>query len=113
MSLKLLPRSLYVKIYLCVFADFKIISDTFTASKQRRELRLISLMADICRADRSNEIDNIVWISTSQHIDDNFSSSNRGDILQNSTKTGRLLFTIEQWVNQADLEKQKSTNVVI
>ncbi|CDF35631.1 unnamed protein product [Chondrus crispus] len=97
-SLKLLFKKMNMDIPLFIFTDCKSIFDTITASKRLRELRLMNEIADIRRAYRVGEIDNVAWIRSKQNIADNLTRHNGNDILKKAMETGRIDFVIEQWV---------------
>lgn len=54
-------------------------------------------IADIRRAYRENEINNVAWIRSQQNVADNLTRYNGNLILRNAMDTGRLDFKIEQW----------------
>lgn len=101
-SLKLLLQQMSVNIPLFIFTDSKSIFDTITASKRLRELRLMNKVADFRRAYKHNEISNVAWIRSAQNIADNFTRREGNNILRETMRTGKIKFTIEQWVYKDD-----------
>lgn len=97
-SLRMLFKSMHIEMPLYIFTDYKSIFDTITASKRLRELRLMNEIADIRRAYRQSEITNVAWIRSEQNTADNLTRHNGNDISRKSIETGRLEFTIKQWV---------------
>lgn len=102
MSLRMVFRQMKVDLPLYIFTDAKSIFDTITASKRLRELRLMTDIADIRRAYKHNEITNVAWVRSQQNIADNFTRRNGNNILIQTMRTGKLDFTIEQWIYKDD-----------
>jgi len=101
-SLRMLFKKMHIDLPLYVFTDCKSIFDTITDSKRLRELRLMNEISDIRRAYRDNEITNVGWIRSEQNIAENLTRLVDNKILRTALETGRLQFTIEQWVYKDD-----------
>ena len=81
-----------------MFTDSKSIFDTITASKRMKELRFLNEIADIRRAYKDNEITNVAYIRSEDNIADNLTKFIGNGILRKALETGRLDFTIQEWV---------------
>lgn len=97
-SMKVMFKCMKIDVPLYIFRGSKSIFDTTTASKRLCELILMNDIADVRRAYRVNEINNIGWVRSKQNVVDNFTRHTGKDILANATRSGRLEFVIEQWV---------------
>ena len=70
-----------IQLPLFIFTDGKCIFDTITASKHRRELRLMNDISKIRRAYRRNEISNVAWVRSKQNRADNLTRLDGNSIL--------------------------------
>lgn len=71
-SMKMMFKCMIIAVPLYIFTEFKSIFDATSASTRLRKLRLMSDIADVCRAYRVNEIVNIGWVCSQQNVADKF-----------------------------------------
>lgn len=85
-----------------IFTDFESIFDTITSSKRFREL-LVNEVADFRRAYKHYAISNVASVRSKQNVADNFTQCEGNAILTDTMETGKLNFTVEQWIYKDDV----------
>lgn len=99
---QLLRNSAYPKIDLYMFTDNKSLFSTITKAKRTRELRLMTDIAELRRAYKSDEIKNVAWLRSDQNPADGLTRKKASQILTQAFTTGYMRHKIEEWIYKDD-----------
>ena len=87
----------FLHVQTVMFTDAKSIFDTITKSRKPRQMRLMNDIADVRRAYRPNEVENIAWIRSKHNIANNLTRRIGNPLLLGTLSTSNLPFDIEEW----------------